>query len=413
MLDLLEKYKPKTTKDIIGQNKGIQELKNFVLNYKSGTALIIAGPTGIGKTSSVIALANELNYDLIEINSSNQRNSDNIKSIVSNSSKQKSLFKRGKIILVDELDGISGNKDRGGVSALLQAIKESRYPIIITVNDIWNKNLISLRNYCKIVVFNRIRNTSIVKFLKLIALKENKIIPDSVINQISMRSNGDLRSALIDFQILITGKDKIESKDLEILFDRNRNENIFNALSLIFNTTDFDTAVNSLNDIDETLDTVMLWIQQNLPLVYKKYRDLYNGYYYLSLSDIFYTRIRRWQNWRYLVYVSIFLTAGIALSKQERYRGFVKFQYPNQMKRRSELKKENIIREKIINNLSFLFHCSRDYIKYTLDLISLIFFMNKGLSSYYLKNEKISKEEIEFLNQRGKKLIKKIKIRNT
>jgi len=44
------------------------------------------------------------------------------------------LFFKGKLILIEELEGISGREDYGGISTLSSLIRESKYPIIITAN---------------------------------------------------------------------------------------------------------------------------------------------------------------------------------------------------------------------------------------------------------------------------------------
>ena len=64
------KYAPQNTKEICSQNKAIETLKEFIINYKNQAkkAALLYGPTGTGKTSSVYAIANELNSEIIEVN---------------------------------------------------------------------------------------------------------------------------------------------------------------------------------------------------------------------------------------------------------------------------------------------------------------------------------------------------------
>ncbi|MDP2750837.1 MAG: hypothetical protein Q8O89_08455, partial [Nanoarchaeota archaeon] len=42
-------------------------------------------------------------------------------------------------------------------------------------------------------------------------------------------------------------------------------------------------------------------------------------------ADVFRGRIRRWQYWRFLVYVNSLITAGISVSKDEKYKEFVSY----------------------------------------------------------------------------------------
>src|SRR3989344_5102025 len=115
----VEKYAPKKISQIIGQDSCIEKLRENIKNFKAKRkAAIIYGPSGCGKTIAVHALANELNLELIEVNASDTRNKEQIEQIVGNASKQRSLFFSSKIILLDEIDGLSGSQDRGGISAI-------------------------------------------------------------------------------------------------------------------------------------------------------------------------------------------------------------------------------------------------------------------------------------------------------
>ena len=115
-----KKYSPENSKSVLGQEKGLSELKSYISGYKhGGDAALVYGPTGCGKTAAVQAIAKELNLELVELNASDLRNKDAINSIVGSASKQMSLFMRGKIILVDVIDGLAGREDRGGLLLIL------------------------------------------------------------------------------------------------------------------------------------------------------------------------------------------------------------------------------------------------------------------------------------------------------
>src|SRR3989338_2481708 len=120
-------YAPENSDQVFGQQKAVSELRDFILNYKSKKqkAALLHGPIGTGKTSSVYALAKELDYDLLELNSSDLRDEASMKSFLSSALGQQSLFFRPKIILIDEVDNISGREDRGCIPALVSEIESS------------------------------------------------------------------------------------------------------------------------------------------------------------------------------------------------------------------------------------------------------------------------------------------------
>ena len=117
---LLNKYKPKKLNEIIGQDNAISKLRKAVNEKK---AVLIYGVPGIGKSSSIYTLAHNLDYEIIEINASDYRNKDQIDKKVGSSSRQQSLFSKGKIILIDEIDGLNKD-DRGAVQEIINIIKE-------------------------------------------------------------------------------------------------------------------------------------------------------------------------------------------------------------------------------------------------------------------------------------------------
>src|SRR3989338_4359320 len=138
---LINRYKPVNTGEIFGQDKAISDLKKHI---KSKKPVILLGKSGTGKTASVYAIANELNYEIVESNSGEIRNKEGIINFLGSASWQQSLFYNGKLILIDEIEGFAGNADRGGLNAITDIIKESSFPVILTCNDEQSKNFSSL-----------------------------------------------------------------------------------------------------------------------------------------------------------------------------------------------------------------------------------------------------------------------------
>jgi len=162
------KYAPKTTSEIYGQNKAIASLKNFLDNFKSSKkkAVLLYGPSGTGKTLSAYAFAQELDIEILEINASDFRNEKKINLTAGNAAKQQSLFSKSKLILIDEVEGIFGKLDYGGIPALSKLIKQTAFPIIITANNPWDKKFTPIRTQCEMIQFNKLRYTSIQTILK-------------------------------------------------------------------------------------------------------------------------------------------------------------------------------------------------------------------------------------------------------
>ena len=139
------KYQPKSTEFTQGQNKAVEEVKSFLGSFPKKRAALVYGPPGSGKTSMVHAVAGENELEIIEVNASDVRNAESIKEKLGPAMMQMSLFSRGKLILVDEIDGVSGSADRGGISELAKLLDKTQFPVIMTANDPFDKKFSTLR----------------------------------------------------------------------------------------------------------------------------------------------------------------------------------------------------------------------------------------------------------------------------
>ena len=209
-----KKYSPKKVSEVVGQNKPVEQFTLWYQNWKPGKkAALFTGPPGVGKTCLAEALATENNLEVIELNASDYRTSLQIKEVIGQSMKQRSLFKRGKIFLIDEIDGISGREDRGGPGEIIKIIEESKFPIILTANDKWNIKLSKLKTHCQLIDFGKINFWGMIKRLEEICQRENVKCSKDILKQLAKRSEGDLRSAINDLDTLSKGKSEILIKD--------------------------------------------------------------------------------------------------------------------------------------------------------------------------------------------------------
>src|SRR3989338_6797787 len=118
------------------------------------------------------------------------------KKIVGENSKQTSLFNKKKMILVDEIEGLSGDQDRGGMQALARALEETKYPIIITTNNLNNEKIKEIKKAVKIIKFEPINSKQIEIILKKICDNENIEYDNIQIKKIAINSAGDIRAAI-------------------------------------------------------------------------------------------------------------------------------------------------------------------------------------------------------------------------
>ncbi len=324
------KYRPRDSGEIVNQSHAIPKIKEFILKYPKTQkkALLLHGPPGVGKTSSVYAIANELNYEVVEMNASDVRSARKVWQILGPAIRNKPFFKKGRIILIDEIDGMAGRYDAGGIGAIVNVINESRWPVILIANDPWDPSLRKVREVAEMVEFKKLTTLEIFKALKRIAAREGLDIDDLVLKALAERAKGDLRSAINDLQTLARKSGKITMKDLNILGYREREATIFQALGQMFKASSIVSASMAFANVDMDPEEIVAWIEENIPNEYEDLEEIYEAYRWLSKADIFYRRIYKRQSWSLLKYYTTLSYGGVAISKKKRYRKFTRYKMP-------------------------------------------------------------------------------------
>ncbi|MCD6477239.1 MAG: replication factor C large subunit [Candidatus Aenigmarchaeota archaeon] len=369
---LLDKYKPETKEEIVGQKSSMLKILDFINNFKPGKALLIYGSTGTGKTLIPQIIAKEQNKQLLEINASDTRTADYIKTVVKPAIQSISFFNKGKIILIDEIDNMT-SKDKGGIEEIIKLIKESKYPIILTANDAYNPKLRNLRNYCELLQIKKINSLSIEKKLKEIAKKENILIKDSIIKEISRKSNGDLRSAINDLEtISITGKIIIEN-DLD---NRERKDNIFNVLKALYQNKNIKDNMEAIRKSDKKLEDIFWWIEENITNEFKDNKEIAKAFEILSQADIFYQYIRKTRNYRFYYYIANLLSS-ISLVRDMDNKKFVSYKPPQRLIILGKTKSQRQELDNLCQNIGKKLHCSKSKIMQQLPYLRVI--MNKNI----------------------------------
>lgn len=396
-----KKHCPTNSSEIIAQEQAMTDIKKYIETYKEQKkkGLIIYGPSGCGKTSSVYAIANEKELEVIEINASDLRNKDQINMVVGGACKQMSLFGKGKIILVDEIDGIAGKKDYGGIAALAKLVKESCFPIIMTANNPFDNKFSNIRNKSEMVGFKGLGIEESYKILEKICKKEKIGYDEDSLRSLAVRSAGDARGAVTDLQIITSINGKVEKDSVIELSERNKLDSMLNALVKIFKTTDENVAIKALENVQEDLDQSILWIDENLPKEYENPSDLASAYDKLSRADVFRGRIRRWMHWRYLIYVNALITAGIAVSKKNKKKGYIAYKPTGRILKLWWAKQKNMKKKAIAEKIAQKTHTSKKRIEQNIEFYKVIFKNNPEMADSIAEELELGKEEIEYLRK--------------
>ncbi|MFQ3308202.1 MAG: replication factor C large subunit [Candidatus Nanohaloarchaea archaeon] len=391
----VEKYRPDSLEDYRGASSEKKELKEWLENWKQGDKpVLLHGQAGTGKTSMAEALAEDYDRELVETNASDVRTKKKLKSELKEATRQASFLGKEKLILIDEVDGM-GRADRGGSSELLKIIDESRFPVILTANDAYASNVQTIRNRSKLIELGSVHTNSINAHLKRILENEGIEYDESAVKRIARGSGGQMRSAINDLEAVALGKDKLEVEDLDAISQRDNRQEIFDSLKVIFKTTTPQNAKQATENLDEDADTFLQWIRENIPREYKKKEDVAKAYRQLSNADLFNGRIRIRQNWKLLKYVYFFSSVGVALSKDEKYDGWTKYQYPGKIKRMGQTHAARNRMDGIASKLSDKMHISKREAKRSLPFLAEILEDNPALAGDLEFDDK----EVEFIEK--------------
>jgi len=326
--DLLwvEKYRPKKIADIIGNEEAKAAFVDWLKNkHHMKKAVLLYGPPGVGKTTLVNAAANEFGFRVIEMNASDTRNEKAINAVAGPATAFVALDtfsteSKGNIVFMDEVDGIAGNEDRGGVSALIKIVEESRVPVIMAANDPDLEKLRPLKKVSALVRFQQVRIPLIIAMIQKICQKEHIKAEFEALERIAQNSRGDVRSAINDLQSLAETTQTLTLQDTMALSARNKDISMDETLRAYFSAKSLAEVSTLLSWSSVDYDDLLMAVGDNLPLRYADPAELAEAYDFVSQADIFRGRIGT-ENWHLLRYFYNSLAEAAAVSP-ESYKPF-------------------------------------------------------------------------------------------
>jgi replication factor C subunit 1 len=209
------KYAPKSVSDIIGQKEQINQIAAWLKVWDDGLpeqrGILITGPPGIGKTTTVHLIAKALGYKVTEYNASDTRSVSVLRGLIALNIKR--LVK--EVIVMDEIDGLS---ERGGVGELAAIIKKTKTPIICIANEKPPK-LRPIINACLDIKFNRPVKTTIAGALLKVAKAEGIEITKADLEGLCEQNGNDIRSILNKLEFYGSDLASMSDKDATLRLD--------------------------------------------------------------------------------------------------------------------------------------------------------------------------------------------------
>jgi len=260
-------------------------LQNFELtknNLLEKKGIYIYGNPGIGKTTFVMNILKEMDYDIIKYDAGDIRNKSIIDTITKHNMSDKnimSLFhKKAKkiIIVMDEIDGMN-NGDKGGINSLIKLIRPKKtkkqkleevtmIPIVCIGNYHVDKKIKELMKVCWTVEIK----TPTVAQTSIIVKKILKEAKEELVNNVVKHVEGDLRKLNNIYTIYKKNPDVLQQKTIQDIFQiksyNNDTKNI--TQKLLQNNSPIDDHNVIMNETDRTI-VGLLWHENIIDVIGK------------------------------------------------------------------------------------------------------------------------------------------------
>ena len=307
---LSQRYKPSDISGIVGNKKNIDAIQQWILSIETNVkntkkCLLISGNSGIGKTLSIEVILKSLKYNIVDLNSDDERDKEYIKGNIKPMLQVvKTVFGKKNALVVNDLDCLS---DHGFISALIDCIKDTKIPIICTCNDRYNQAFKTFATYCEDIKFRNPSTTEIYNFINPIYKKEKILISEVNAKKLIENSNNDVRNTLNNLQLY--------NHKSEMKFDKDSTQiGIFDMANIMLSqTSDFekkyktfwlDSDLSPLMVHENYIANTMKSKNESEANKLKNLDDLFAAANCLSNIDLFESDIEA-TNWELMPYIAV------------------------------------------------------------------------------------------------------------
>jgi replication factor C subunit 2/4 len=226
-LPWVEKYRPKLINDVVLDND-INVKLNEIVATKNIPNIIISGPPGVGKTSTIICLAKQVSgkyykQGIIELNASDNRGIDVINNTIIHFCKKKLQYHDGnkyiditKIVILDEADNIT-TKAQPIICQLIDDYPNTRF--VFTCNDS-SKIIEGIQSRCVLMRYPKMQAENMRTRLKIIADYEEVEHTEEGLNEIINVAQGDMRQAINNMEAVFHGYGEVNIDTVYKICDR-------------------------------------------------------------------------------------------------------------------------------------------------------------------------------------------------
>ncbi len=206
------KYRPKTFKDVVGQQAITNTLLNAIDNNHLAQALLFCGPRGVGKTTCARILAKQINQDdshkededfafnIFELDAASNNSVDDIRNLI-DQVRIPPQVGNYKVYIIDEVHMLSSS----AFNAFLKTLEEPpKHAIFILATTEKHKIIPTILSRCQIFDFKRITVKDATEYLKYIAENQGITAEEEALHIIAQKADGAMRDALSIFDRVVS-----------------------------------------------------------------------------------------------------------------------------------------------------------------------------------------------------------------
>ncbi|AXN91078.1 putative replication factor C, large subunit [Namao virus] len=211
-----DRHAPHTLKEMIGQSAA-QSVSNRLVKWlqswhaKTSPPVLISGPAGSGKTLVAVLACQHLGLSYVELNASCPRSKEDLRDTSLDNASIHRFFAKpgqalcaGSVLIMDEIDNMSGSKDRGGLQEAVRLLKTAKFPVIYICTDRYDRKIQTLAARCTHLSMSRPPLEKIMPYIECVAKKENVCASPSALSNMVVDAGCDVRHALVNMQFWCT-----------------------------------------------------------------------------------------------------------------------------------------------------------------------------------------------------------------
>jgi replication factor C subunit 2/4 len=233
-LPWVEKYRPQRLQDVVGNEDSVKKLR-AIAQQGNLPNLIITGPPGTGKTTSVLALAREMlgtsyKQAVLELNASDARGIDAVRNEIKTFAQLKVTLPPGrhKIIILDEVDSMTKAAQQSLRRIMEMFSTNTRFALACNISS---KIIEPIQSRCAILRFTKLDDNELKARLRVVLDQEGiDKYDDTGINALLFTAQGDMRQALNNLQSTWSSFRQITAETVYKVVDQPHPDKIHMAL---------------------------------------------------------------------------------------------------------------------------------------------------------------------------------------